>query len=724
MLRSLVIALCATSASAIWPIPSTYTSGGEVLWITRDVAINYKTANETTHGYGSPSNNSSWSSDIVTSAVERTYDTLFTKNFVQWKFHPRFSDYEPALTSNSTYVKSITLYQTAADPSTIMKPTAGSVDESYTLDVLASGEATITAASSIGLLYGLTTFTQLFYECNGGGVYTTLAPVHITDSPKFPWRGLNIDTSRTFKPMSDMYAMVDALSYNKMNRLHWHITDAQSWPLEIPTMPELADKGAYASFQKYSPADVAALQEYGALLGVEVVMEIDNPGHTSSIAFAYPDLIAAFNEADWSSYASEPPSGTLKLNSTAVYDFLERLLDDLLPRLKPLTSYFHLGGDEVNVNAYTLDNTVGTNSTAILQPLMQKYMDRNIQQVQAAGLVPLVWEEMLLDWNLTLPSETIVQTWLSDESVAATVAKGHKALAGNYNFWYLDCGQGQWLDFYPGTSSAEYWPYADYCSPRHNWRLMYSYDPLGGVPENSTHLVLGGEAHIWSEQTDTVNLDQMVWPRTCAAGEVLWSGAKDASGQNRSQITASPRLSEMRERLVARGARKPCFCLTDSDASDLVAGFTTIAAEHTGYEGVADQILVDNFTSISDSVNFVDGIPLNTTMTTSRAQLLQQEAKLPPTGKVTDLFISHTCDTITWYFEFGTTPLPTRGIAILFVNAEKKIYKAYREINSAALLYNVGRPECTSNWTATVGDTGPVSSNSTCKSCLEGRTGD
>ncbi|KAK5131197.1 hypothetical protein LTR08_001222 [Meristemomyces frigidus] len=527
------------------------TSSGRVLLPTATGII----TSTGSYGSGSQPDNSSWTSRIVANAVERTYDTLFTKNFVPWKFHPRFSDFEPALTSNSTYVRSITLQQSAPDPATIMKPTAGSVDESYTLDMLASGDVTITAASSIGLLHGLTTLTQLFYECSGGGVYTALAPVHITDAPKFPWRGLNVDTARTFKPMSDLKAMIDALSYNKMNRLHWHITDAQSWPLEIPSLPALANKGAYASFQKYSPADVQALQEYGALLGVEVVMEIDNPGHTSSIAFAYPDLIAAFNvQPNWDSYAAEPPSGTLKLKSSAVSEFLETLFDDLLPRLKPLTSYFHLGGDEVNMNAYTLDDTVGTNASSVLQPLMQKYMDRNMQQVLAAGLVPLVWEEMLLDWNLTLPAETIVQTWLSDESVAETVAKGHKALAGNYNFWYLDCGQGQWLDFYPKSSAAA-WPYADYCSPRHNWRLMYSYDPLAGVPANATHLVLGGEAHIWSEQTDTVNLDQMVWPRTCAAGEVLWSGAKDAAGQNRSQITASPRLSEMRERLVARGIR-------------------------------------------------------------------------------------------------------------------------------------------------------------------------
>jgi hexosaminidase len=82
---------------------------------------------------------------------------------------------------------------------------------------------------------------------------------------------------------------------------------------------------------------------------------------------------------------------------------------------------------------------------------------------------------------------------------------------------------------------------------------MYSYDPLSGVPADKQHLVIGGEAHMWAEQTDPVNVDRMIWPRGAAAAEVLWSGAKDADGKNRSQIDASPRLSEMRERLVAMG---------------------------------------------------------------------------------------------------------------------------------------------------------------------------
>ncbi|QIW95556.1 hypothetical protein AMS68_001074 [Peltaster fructicola] len=527
---------------AIWPIPSSYSHGESTLWIDENVKVLYNGAQ----------NQQSQSCDIVNNAIERTYDTLFNKNFVPWKFHPRFSNFQPATNESRTFIKTITLSQNGTDPEGISN-TDAPIDESYTLSVATSGDVRISAVTSIGLLYGLTTFTQLFYKHTSDGVYTQLAPVQITDKPKFSWRGLNVDTSRTFKPVSLLKRTIDALSYNKMNRLHWHITDAQAWPLEIPALPELSAKGAYGPGQSYSPDEVEEIQNYGALLGVQVVLEIDQPGHTSSIAFSHPELIAAFNvQPNWDSYAAEPPSGTLKLNSPAVNDFLETMFDDLLPRVQPWTGFFHLGGDEVNMNAYNLDDTVKSNQSSILQPLMQKFMDRNTAQIAASALTPLVWEEMLLDWNLTLPSNTIVQSWLSDASVASIVAKGYRALAGNYNFWYLDCGHGQWLDFKQSTA-ASFWPYLDYCSPLKNWRLMYSYDPLSGVPANATHLVLGGEAHIWSEQTDAVNFDRNVWPRTCAAAEVLWSGAKDASGLNRSQIDASPRLSEMRERLLARG---------------------------------------------------------------------------------------------------------------------------------------------------------------------------
>jgi hexosaminidase len=358
---------------------------------------------------------------------------------VPWKFHPRNSDFEPA-TCCKTNVTSITLTQTGTDSPNVLKPLAGEVDESYTLTVSKEGEVLIQAPSSIGLSHGLTSFTQLFYKHSKGGTYTPYAPVSVKDAPKFQHRGINMDVARNWFATSDIKRMIDAAGFNKFNRFHLHITDGQSWPLEIPAIPELSAKGAYRSDLTYSPAQMRDIQYYGALQGVQVYLEIDMPGHTSSIWYSNPDLIASFNkQPDWNTYAAEPPSGTLKLNSPKVYSFLNTLLGDLLPRLSSYSAYFHTGGDEVNVNAYLNDETVKSNDTAVIQPYMQKFVDRNHQQVRAAGFTPIVWEEMLLTWNVTLGDDVIVQTWQSDEAVAQTVAMGHKALAGNYNYWVRAC---------------------------------------------------------------------------------------------------------------------------------------------------------------------------------------------------------------------------------------------------------------------------------------------
>ncbi|KAL1632981.1 Glucosamine-6-phosphate isomerase (Glucosamine-6-phosphate deaminase) (GNPDA) (GlcN6P deaminase) [Diplodia intermedia] len=547
-----LLAAGAPFAAALWPIPSQYSSGNTTLWISSDVKITYNAPSNQTTSYNSSATVTS--QQLVQNAIQRTHETIFEHSFVPWKFHPRFSDFEPP-TSDKQVISSIALQQTKPDPTNAITPLDDTVDESYSLSVPESGEVVISAASSIGLLHGLTTFSQLFFKHSQGGSYTSLAPVEIQDAPKFAHRGLNMDVSRNYFAVDDLKRMLDAMAFAKLNRFHIHITDSQSWPLVVPAIPELAAKGAYAAGLVYTPEDLEDIQKYANLLGIEPILEIDMPGHTASIAFTNPDLIAAFNvQPDWDTYCAEPPCGTLKLNSSAVDDFLDTLLDDVLPRVKSHTAYFHSGGDEVNVQSYLLDDTVRSNSTAILQPLMQKFVDRNHDQIRAYGLRPIVWEEMLLEWNVTLGKDVLVQTWQSDQAVADTVAGGHKALAGNYNYWYLDCGKGQWLDFTPETAST-YWPFADYCSPRKSWRLMYSYDPLSGVPANQTHLVVGGECHIWAEQTDPAVIDSMVWPRAGAAAEVLWSGAKDEQGQNRSQITASPRLSDFRERLVARGVK-------------------------------------------------------------------------------------------------------------------------------------------------------------------------
>jgi hexosaminidase len=373
--------------------------------------------------------------EIIEFAINSTWTTIFKQNLYPWKFHPR--NWSEPTPQDATYVSRIDIKVLLTDPPYVAKPLAGEVDESYRLTLTEEGVATISANTSVGVARGLTTLTQLFYaHSDKKHIYTSLAPVTIYDSPKFQHRGINLDVSRNYFAVSDIKRQIDACAYNKMNRFHLHVTDSQSWPLEIPSLPSLSAKGAYRPDLVYTASDFRSIQRYAALQGVEMITEIDMPGHTSSIYHSNPELIAAFNkQPDWDTYAAEPPSGTLKLNSTAVYDFLEKLLDDLLPRVLPYSSYFHTGGDEVNKNAYLFDDTVRSNDSAILQSLMQKFVDRNHDQVRAMGLTPVVWEEMLLDWNVTLGPDVIVQSWQSDEAVAQIVAKGHKALVGNYNYW-------------------------------------------------------------------------------------------------------------------------------------------------------------------------------------------------------------------------------------------------------------------------------------------------
>ena len=473
------ITLFASLAVAIWPQPVTYKHGDAVLFIRRDVPFytyqvgtsnvgsiidqetflfasnsnaspvlqdddseklrkRYTGPSSNDHGYNRHKNEKEYilGDDIVDYAIESAWHTIFKKNLYPWKFHPRNWD-EPSRNKDAAYVKRVDIRQLGSDPPDVAKPLAGEVDESYRITLTEDGKATIAANSSVGIARGLTTFTQLFYaHSNGKDVYTPFAPVTIEDAPKFQHRGINLDVSRNYFPVADIKRQIDALAYNKMNRFHLHVTDSQSWPLEIPSIPELSAKGAYRPDLVYSARDFRDIQRHAAIQGVEMITEIDMPGHTSSIHYSFPDLVAAFNfQPDWDTYAAEPPSGTLKLNSTAVYDFLEALFDDLLPRVHPYTSYFHTGGDEVNMKAYTLDDTVNSSDASVLQPLMQKFIDRNHNQVRAMGLTPVVWEEMLLDWNLTLGADVIVQSWQSDEAVAKIVQSGHKALVGNYNYW-------------------------------------------------------------------------------------------------------------------------------------------------------------------------------------------------------------------------------------------------------------------------------------------------
>ncbi len=593
----LLINLFSALGLALWPEPTQFTFGTSLLWLSPQVEFKTSSSNQTAGQYSrrsvyvalsdsleflrsqtfgfsdnqSAQANSFSEQDILQSAIQRTQETITSTKFVPWKFYSRTSNFEPDSSGSYQTITTVQINQKKnAATENISAEDFFSSDESYGISIGESGVAEIQSISTLGTIRALQTFEQLFYAHSADyRVYTPLAPMSIVDSPKWPHRGLNLDISRNAFSPTDVTRTIDAMSTCKMSRLHLHATDAQSWPIEIPALPTLADKGAYRSYLKWSPNDLRAVQFYGLERGISVYLEIDMPGHTGAIANAFPDLIAAFNQSDWSTFAAEPPSGSLKLNSPAVYDFLQTLFSDLLPRVSPYTTLFHNGGDEVKNNAFLLDDTVNSNSSAVLQPLVQKLMRNVTSTVREAGLTPVVWEEMLLDWNLTFPSaskntsappDVIVQVWQEAANLQSVLKKGYRALFGDYHNWYLDCGHGGFINPYPsgisppgipyntpgGVPTVIQDPFLDYCNPLKNWRHIYVYDPYVNITSDVQYLIEGGEVHMWTEQTDPVNLDSRVWPRAAAAAEVMWSGPRNASMIE----DASGRLGRWRERVV------------------------------------------------------------------------------------------------------------------------------------------------------------------------------
>lgn len=179
--------------------------------------------------------------------------------------------------SSSTPLQALTI--TVADETA---PLTHGVNECYSLSIPASHEsctATLEAETVWGAMRGLETFSQLVF----GNPPRVASGLFISDQPLYPHRGAMLDTSRNYYAVEDLKRLIKGMNMNKLNVFHWHITDSHSFPLVVPSEPELAGKGAYGEEMKYSPEDVKFVVEYGMEHGVRVVPEIDMPGEFSGL---------------------------------------------------------------------------------------------------------------------------------------------------------------------------------------------------------------------------------------------------------------------------------------------------------------------------------------------------------------------------------------------------------------------------------------------------------
>lgn len=390
-----------------------------------------------------------------------------------------------------------------ATPPTFIVKTAAASDavqqlgenESYRLDITAT-HVQLTAPNPLGALHGLQTFLQLVRVTPQG---FSVPAVTIDDKPRFPWRGLMIDSGRHFIPVPVIERNLDGMEAVKLNVFHWHLSDDQGFRVESKRFPLLQEKGSGGLF--YTQKQIGEVIQYARERGIRVVPEFDMPCHTNSWLVGYPQLGSAAGP-----YKPATKWGILDAALYPTQESTYRFIDSFLGEMTALfpDAYFHVGGDECNgkewdanpkIQAYMHEH--GLNDDAALQ----SYFSGRVQKLVAAHhKIMEGWDEVL---QPDTPRDVVIQSWRGQASLAAAARQGNRALLSTG--YYIDLNQ-------PASQH-------------------YLVDPLGGdaaslTPEQSAR-ILGGEATMWSEFVDGENIASRIWPRTAAIAERLWSPQQD-----------------------------------------------------------------------------------------------------------------------------------------------------------------------------------------------------
>ena len=289
------------------------------------------------------------------------------------------------------------------------------MDESYGISIDDSCVAALTSATVFGAIRGLQTLLQLLEfgwmssspdiggESDKAIFVIPSIPIYIADSPSFSYRGLMIDTARHYLPMSLILHNLDAMEMNKLNVLHWHITDTQSFPYKSQSFPELAEKGAYHPKLIYTASDIQKVVHEAYLRGIRVIPELDLPGHSNAIGKARPDLLAHCPNPE------EPVDPT----NPAVYDFVENIYKDMSTVFPD--NYVHVGGDEVNFACWNKTESISEwmklkNITTTVG--LYEFFETRLLRIVSdkLGKTPIVWQEVF-NLNLTLSDRAIVDVW-------------------------------------------------------------------------------------------------------------------------------------------------------------------------------------------------------------------------------------------------------------------------------------------------------------------------
>lgn len=365
-------------------------------------------------------------------------------------------------------------------------------DESYTLDISRSG-ISVEAETDLGAMHAMETILQLIESGESG---YQLPGIEITDSPRFPWRGLMMDVARHFQPIEVIKRNIDGMAAVKMNVLHLHLTDDQGFRVESKSYPVLHQKGSDGQY--FTQTELRTIVRYAADRGIRVVPEFDVPGHASSWLAAMPELGSVEGKK---SYEIERNAGifdpTLDPTNEKTYEVLAAVFKEMAEIFTD--EYFHIGGDEnegrhwdANKRIQAFKKEKGFKDNHALQ---NYFNTRLLTHLESYGKRMVGWDEIL---QPGLPKSAVIQSWRGIDALVNSAQQGYQTFLSN----------GFYIDL------------------MHTAVNHYKTDPLPdsvSLTDEQRKLILGGEATMWAELVIPHTVDSRIWPRTAAIAERLWS---------------------------------------------------------------------------------------------------------------------------------------------------------------------------------------------------------
>ena len=469
--------------------------------------------------------------------------------------------------------------------------------EGYRLKVAADG-VSIIASDPAGIFYGVQTLYQLMpkeivSKTKASSVTWSIPSVTIEDHPRFAWRGLMLDVSRHFFTKEQVKEYIDEMVRYKFNMLHMHLTDDQGWRIEIKSLPKLTQVGAWrvdktGTFGRFSPPlpdepknyggfytheDIKEIVQYAKDRFINILPEIDIPGHSLAAIASYPELAStpgtyAVNSGEqlmvW------PGGGQhfygLLDNSLCpakenVYEFVDKVFTEVA-QLFPF-EYIHMGGDETARNFWEKSEDIkALMKKENLKDLneVQSYFVKRVEKiVNSKGKKLIGWDEIL---EGGLAPNAAVMSWRGMKGGIEAAKQGHEVVMSPTDFVYLDYMQGD--------GSLEPPVYATL-----RLKKAYEFEP---VPEGvNPSLIKGGQANLWTEQVYNMrHAEYMTWPRGFAISEALWSPKEKRNWNN-----FVPRVENECERLnvaeikYAPSIYDPIFEISKKDTATIIVKLST-----------------------------------------------------------------------------------------------------------------------------------------------------